>query len=115
MSTDRDSFLLLVLYLNGYVCQYSHNKIISFEKTKHKYSYRNPSSYWTFFPAPFEGPQVTIPDDPSLRVPHRIRLPHVTSPYNRKIAGGLGRAKLCKQSIQLIYVLLSLDYVIAEI
>ena len=47
---------------------------------------------------------------PTVRGPLRIRLLHVTSPYSRKIAGSLGRAKQCncKQPIQeLIYALLS--------
>ena len=47
---------------------------------------------------------------PTVRGHLCIRLLHVTSPYRRKIAGGLGRAKQCncKQSIQeLIFALLS--------
>ena len=70
------------------------------------------------FRRPLTGPQVTIPDDPFLRVPLRVpfRVPlricllHVTSPYRRNITGGLGRAKQCncKQPIQeLIHALLS--------
>ena len=61
-----------------------------------------------FYGAPFKDHNFQFP---TVRRPLRICLLHVTSPYSRKIAGGLGRAKQCncKQSIQELIHALSMS------